>query len=278
MRLRTLYMHILSLFILLNISLCQAATEFKIFTLQHRFAEEILPTIQAIVGKNGTASAIQNQLIVRTDSGTMSEVEHTIATLDKVRENFKIRVKRQNSLTTANSNTSVSGRTRIGNVTIQTDRDTSNTRYRKNGINLELENNQIQSQQSSEQFIQVADGAPAYISVGESVPYTSEWIVLTQRYATRQVNTEFIEIGTGFTVRARNIGNQIELDITPTFSKLSQSGRLEFEQLTTTVRVPRNEWVNVGSTMQEKDEVSRTILSSNQGFQQQNQLIFIRVE
>jgi len=261
---------------MLSISLASdAASEFKIFTLQHRFAEDILPTIQAIVGSNGTTSAIQNQLIVRTDSQTMIEVEQTIATLDTARENLKIRVKRQNNMTGSSSNASVKGRTRIGNATIVTGND---SRHGRDGVNINLENNQTQSLQSSEQFIQVADGAPAYISVGESVPYTSEWMLLTQRYAVTQTNTEFIEIGTGFTVRARSIGRQVELDITPTFSKLKQYGRLEFEQLTSTVMVERNEWVNIGGIMQEKDEISRTILSSKNGRSYENNQIFIRVE
>jgi type II secretory pathway component GspD/PulD (secretin) len=270
------FKHILQLLIMLSISLASdAASEFKIFTLQHRFAEDILPTIQAIVGSNGTTSAIQNQLIVRTDSQTMIEVEQTIATLDTARENLKIRVKRQNNMTGSSSNASVKGRTRIGNATIVTGND---SRHGRDGVNINLENNQTQSLQSSEQFIQVADGAPAYISVGESVPYTSEWMLLTQRYAVTQTNTEFIEIGTGFTVRARSIGRQVELDITPTFSKLKQYGRLEFEQLTSTVMVERNEWVNIGGIMQEKDEISRTILSSKNGRSYENNQIFIRVE
>lgn len=267
--------HVFTLILLCISLMSYAASEFKIFELHHRFAEEILPNIQAIVGNNGTTSAIQNQLIVRTDSKTMADVEQAIAILDSVRENFKIRVKRQNNMIENSNNTSVKGRTRIGNATIVTGND---SRHGRDGVNINLANNQTRLQQSSEQFIQVADGAPAYISIGESVPYTSEWVLLTQRYAVKQTNTEFIEIGTGFTVRARSIGRQVELDITPTFSKLKQYGRLEFEQLTSTVTVERNEWVNIGGIMQEKDEISRTILSSTNGRSYENNQIFIRVE
>lgn len=267
---------VLWLFILLSFTLVgHAASDFKIFTLQHRFAEEVLPTIQAVVGNRGTASAIQNQLIVRTDSKTMAEVEQTIATLDTVRENFTISVKRQNSFAGSSRNSSIRGRTHIGNATIQTGND---ARIGRDGIQIGIEDNQTNSQQSSQQFIRVTDGAPAYISVGESIPYTNEWIVLTRRYAVRQISTEFVDIGTGFTVRARSIGNQIELEITPTFSRLQQDGRIEFEQLSSTVRVQRGEWVNIGGIMQDKDEVSRAILASGTGQSYQNSQILIRVE
>jgi len=266
------------LWLLLALSLTlqsHAANDFKIFTLQHRFAEEVLPTIQAVIGNHGTASAIQNQLIVRTDSKTMAEVEQTIATLDTARENFTISVKRQNNVTGTSRNTTVKGRTRIGNVAIQTEND---ARSDRDGIQIGLEDNQTSSRQSSQQFIRVTDGAPAYISVGESIPYTSEWIMLTRRYAVRQVSTEFVDIGTGFTVRARSIGSQVELEITPTFSSLQQNGRIEFEQLSSTVRAQRGEWVNLGGMMQDKDEVSRAILASSSGQSSQNNQLFIRVE
>ena len=252
-----------------------AANDFKIFTLQYRFAEEVLPTIQAVIGNHGTASAIQNQLIVRTDSKTMAEVEQTLATLDTARENFTISVKRQNNFTGTSRSSSVKGRTRIGNATIQTGNDARNGR---DGIQIGIEDNQTNSQQSSQQFIRVTDGAPAYISVGESIPYTSEWVLLTRRYAVRQVSTQFVDIGTGFTVRARSIGSQVELEITPTFSSLQQDGRIEFEQLSSTVRAQRGEWVNLGGIMQDKDEVSRAILTSSSGQSTQNSQLFIRVE
>jgi len=252
-----------------------AANDFKIFTLQYRFAEEVLPTIQAVIGNHGTASAIQNQLIVRTDSKTMAEVEQTLAKLDTARENFTISVKRQNNFTGTSRNSTVKGRTRIGNATIQTGNDARNGR---DGIQIGIEDNQTNSQQSSQQFIRVTDGAPAYISVGESIPYTSEWVLLTRRYAVRQVSTQFVDIGTGFTVRARSIGSQVELEITPTFSSLQQDGRIEFEQLSSTVRAQRGEWVNLGGIMQDKDEVSRAILTSSSGQSTQNSQLFIRVE
>jgi len=266
------------LWLLLALSLTlqsHAANDFKIFTLQHRFAEEVLPTIQAVIGNHGTASAIQNQLIVRTDSKTMAEVEQTIATLDTARENFTISVKRQNNVTGTSRNTAIKGRTRIGNVAIQTGND---ARSGRDGIQIGLEDNQTSSRQSSQQFIRVTDGAPAYISVGESIPYTSEWVMLTRRYAVRQVSTEFVDIGTGFTVRARSIGSQVELEITPTFSSLQQNGRIEFEQLSSTVQAQRGEWVNLGGMMQDKDEVSRAILASSSGQSSQNNQLFIRVE
>lgn len=251
-----------------------AANEFKIFTLQHRFADEILPTIQAIIGNNGTASAIQNQLIIRTDSKTMSEVEQTILTLDTTRENFTIRVKRQNNAIEQDNSRQIKGSTRISRSTIQTGSDINN----RDGIQIGYENSQVNVQQNNQQFIQVADGMDAYISVGESISYTSQWQTFTNRYAMNQVTTAFINIGTGFTVRARSIGSQVALEITPSLSTVQKNGRISFDQLTTSVQVTRGEWVNIGGIMQEKDEVSRAILSNIHTQSFQNNQLYILVE
>ena len=265
---------------LIFISLCSpmrasAATEFKIITLQHRFAEDILPAILPLLGNEGTASAMQNNLIIRTSPGNMAEIEQIITTLDTARQNLKITINRNKSLSFNGNAAEVSGRKRIGNTTIET---TNSRRIIRNGVALNIENQQSRSNISNTQFIQVMDGRDAFISVGQSIPFTSEWINLTQRYVSVQRTTEFIDIDTGFAVRPRIIGDLIELEVTPRFSQMNQSGNIDFETLTTTIRAQRGEWVDLGEIMQQKDEVSRAIFSWNNNNQSSNSQLLIKVD
>jgi type II secretory pathway component GspD/PulD (secretin) len=264
---------------LIFISLCSptrasAATEFKIITLQHRFAEDILPAILPLIGNEGTASAMQNNLIIRTSPANMAEIEQIITTLDTARQNLKITINRNKSLSFNGNAAEVSGRKRIGNTTIET---TNSRRIIRNGVALNIENQQSKSNISNTQFIQVMDGRDAFISVGQSIPFTSEWINLTQRYASVQRTTEFIDIDTGFAVRPRIIGDLIELEVTPRFSQMTQSGNIDFETLTTTIRTQRGEWVDLGEIMQQKDEVSRAIFNWNNNNQSSNSQLLIKV-
>lgn len=265
---------------LIFISLCSpmrasAATEFKIITLQHRFAEDILPAILPLIGNEGTASAMQNNLIIRTSPGNMAEIEQIITTLDTARQNLKITINRNKSLSLNGNAAEVSGRKRIGNTTIET---TNSRRIIRNGVALNIENQQSRSNISNTQFIQVMDGRDAFISVGQSIPFTSEWINLTQRYVSVQRTTEFIDIDTGFAVRPRIIGDLIELEVTPRFSQMNQSGNIDFETLTTTIRAQRGEWVDLGEIMQQKDEVSRAIFNWNNNNQSSNSQLSIKVD
>ena len=51
-----------------------AETEFKIISLQHRFASDLLPTIVPMVGLDGTATGMNNQLILRAQPERMREI------------------------------------------------------------------------------------------------------------------------------------------------------------------------------------------------------------
>jgi hypothetical protein len=54
----------IALIVLLLMSVAMAGTEFKILTLQHRFAQDMIESIRPFVGTYGSAAAIQKQLII----------------------------------------------------------------------------------------------------------------------------------------------------------------------------------------------------------------------
>lgn len=268
--------YFLSLAICLSLLLpAGAETQFKIITLQHRFAEEILPAIKPLVGDDGTATAMQNNLIVRTSNNNMAEIEQLVSSLDTVRQNLKITIRRNNNNDIRQKHSEITSQKRIGNVTIGTGSRPIN---HSGAMTLDIENYQSKRNLNSEQFIRVTDGEMAFISVGQSIPYTQEWINLTNRYIGVQRGTVFVNIDTGFTIRPRTIGNKVQLEITPRFSQLNRNGFIDFTTLTTTIQINRNEWFDIADTMQQKDEVSNAILnwqSNNQSF---NDQLLIRVE
>ena len=294
------YKTLISITCLLSLVICLclfmpagAETQFKIITLQHRFAEEILPAIQPLVGDDGTATAMQNNLIVRTSRKNMAEIEQIVSSMDTVRQNLKITIRRNNKNDIGQKRTKITGRKRIGNVTVETGGGRINS---PDVMALDIENYESKSNLSSEQFIRVADGELAFISVGQSIPYTQEWINLTNRYIGIQRSTAFVNIDTGFTVRLRTIGNpstidnpgtidntttidnKVQLEITPRFSQLNRNGFIDFTTLTTTIQVNRGEWFDIADTMQQKDEVSYAILNWQSKNQSVNDQLLIRVE
>lgn len=251
----------------------QAEIEFKIITLQHRFASDLLPIIEPLVGAEGTATGIRNQLILRASPERMREIESAVAQLDVARVNRRITI--NNSNNTRSQQVGVEGRgvIRRGNVTIGNDRHS-----KPNSGNIEITSNSNNTQQNSSQFLNVLDGEQAFIRVGQSVPFTQEWITITSQYTQISRTTGWQDISTGFAVRPRTIGNQVELEITPRIAQQNNQGFIDFEELSTMLRVSLGEWVDIGGTMQNHDDVSRKILGLQSSSSEQRSNLTIKVD
>lgn len=250
-----------------------AEDEFKIITLRHRFAQDLLPTMQPMVGEGGSASAIDNHLMIRATPERMQAIEQVIATLDTERKNVRITVSHNNDSQNQRDRVGVSGRVRSGDVEVEIPPGTV-----VDGVRVDVDSRRSSGSQRGSEFVSVLDGERAFILVGQSVPYTQQWVTLTQHYLTVQQTTEFIDISTGFAVRPRYIGGQVELEITPRIAGLNRAGFIDFEELSTVVRVTPGQWFDLGGTMQSRDDVSRAILSRQSGSGSRNTGLAIKVD
>lgn len=258
--------------LLLSISLSAfAQTELRVFTLQHHFAKDLYSVITPLVGQNGTVTGVNNQLIVRATPAQLQEIEAVIAAMDVPRVNRKITVASNRNQQSTYNNTELSGNVNIGNVTI-------GNRQGRQGASVDITRQQNQSTQNSQQFIQVVDGQRAFIQVGKLVPFTQDWLLITKRYTQNTRTTDWLEVSTGFAVSPRTIGNQVEVEITPRITNLNSRQTIDFETLTTVVRVNLGEWVNIGQTMQQRDDVSRKILGAQSGTFEDKSNLSIRVD
>ena len=251
----------------------QAETEFKIITLQHRFADDLLTIISPMVGPDGTATGMRNQLILRTSPERMREIEATVQQLDAARANRRITVNTNNNRQTQLDRAEASGKVKVGKVTIGNDR-----RARPNTGNIDIVSRTSNTRHNSSQFLNVIDGERAFIRVGQIVPFTQEWVTITRRYMQIDRTTDWHDVSTGFAVRPRTIGNQVELEITPRIAQLNNQGYIDFEALSTTLRVSLGEWVDIAGTMQNHDDVSRKILGFQNTSSQQNSGLTIKVD
>ena len=254
-----------------------AETEFKIITLQHLFASDLLPIVEPLVGAAGAASGMNNQLIVRAAPERMLEIEAIVAKLDVTKMNRKITVKSSNNVQSQQERTEATGAVKVGKVTVANDRHA-----KPNSGRVDLERNSSNSSQNSNQFVSVLDGERAFIKMGQTVPFTQEWVSITRRYIQIVETTDWHEITTGFAVRPRTIGDpnnkQVVLEITPRIAKLNSQGFIDFEDLKTIINVKLGDWVDIGGTMQTNDDVSRKILGVQSVSSQQQSNLVIKVE
>lgn len=254
-----------------------AETEFKIFTLQHRFASDLLPFVEPMIGPDGSANGIDNQLIIRAQPERMQEIETLVSKMDTARINRKITVSTSSNIQSQNERVEATGSTRVGKVVVGNNTRMPNS-TRPDNSRIDVERNSRNTQQNSNQFINVLDGERAFIRVGQLVPFTQEWLTITRRYVQVDRFTDWREITMGFAVRPRTIGNEVELEITPRIARLNNQGFIDFEELTTVIRTSLGSWVDIGGTMQNNDEVSRKILGRQSASSQQSNNLSVKVD
>jgi hypothetical protein len=250
-----------------------APNELRTITLKHRFADDLLPVVQPLVGPGGTASGMNNVLIIRTTPERMAEIERLVSELDVMRRNLRIEVSHDSSLQSTDSRISASGRGRVGDTEIVI----GEPGRRQQGARVQIGQGSSRMSRQGTQFLTVMDGGDAFIEVGQSVPYTQQWAMFTQQYAKVQQTIEFEDITTGFAVSPRYIGDEVELEITPRITRLGRGRAIDFEALSTRVRVRPGEWFNLGGTMASSDEVSRAILQTGSGSTAESSSLMIRV-
>ena len=246
----------------------------KIFPLRHRFAQDLLPSIQPLVGEDGAVSAVGNNLLVRATPARLAEIEQVILLQDVERQTVRITIRRSHEDSTINAGIGVAGSVGQRDATVQVGRwdgrDTGDLR-------VDARAHADRRSERSSEFVSVLEGERAFISVGQSIPFTETWSVLTRRHVHVQQRVQFHEIATGFTVRPRAIGDEYEVEIAPRIASFS-GGAIVFEDLVTTVRVHPGQWLDLGGAMQARDEVSREIFSGSSVRGEHGSALWIQVQ
>ena len=287
------------------IQICLADTEFKIISLKHRSAKDILPTLKPFMHEDEMVSGSDYNLFVRANPDTLATIEHMLIALDVARQNLRITIKSNTSNNINQHDTFLSGSQSVGEVEINlprkpnvqstiksndqvTTRQSSGIHVGKTyGLGVEFDHRNMQQIQLNQQFVNVLDGGQSFIELGRLVPFTQRWIAITQRYISMQNVTDFREIVTGFAVRPHIVGENttnaipsrlVELEIMPRISSLNRFDTIDFQELSTTVRVNRGDWLDLGGIMQSRDEVSREIVNQSQNNGNYDSKVMIKVD
>jgi type II secretory pathway component GspD/PulD (secretin) len=258
-------------FSFLHISTVSADTnKVHVYTLRYQIAESLLPALNNVLLSDESVNAYNNELVVNASSASQKKVEQLLQALDKPLRSIMISVRNNSTGNSAGNNTSVSGGIRTGEVylgsggPVYREKNTGGTVIQSNGVRIQSNHETRQTSTQQEQKIRAIEGAPAWISTGQSIPYrsTDQW---------GNATTEFKNADRGFYVTARIIGNRVQLDISTSNDKLSEDPRksrrgiIETEHLQTSASGTVGEWISLGGiTMQDNsDNRSYTSNSSN---------------
>lgn len=260
----------------------------KIIPLKHRSAEELIPVIRPILGAGENVGGMNYQLFVRASDKGLRDIELLLAELDKARKNLRITLQQDVARSDGATSQGISGEGRVGDVrVIASSRGESGSRgglviggAEEGDLRYKITRSTGSSQDNNSQFVSVLEGAPAFIRVGQSLPYVQRFLVFAGNRVAYGQDTRFLNVTTGFDVLPRLNGDRVELEIAPRLSFVGNGGvqDVRFQELRTTVSAKLGEWVDLGGINTSRDEVSRAILEMASTQSGERRVVRLRVE
>jgi len=234
------------------------AAEVAVIKINYRSASDILPLVQDLLSPEGKASVDTrtNSLVVVDTKESLAKIQAFVAAMDQPAEQVKVRFRFQEQGVSTDRNISASGRVsgEHGSVAIGGDR--------REGVHVRARDRVVNRRGNTESFISVMSGSSAYLWVGKDVPYTEQWVYFTRRYARVVTTVNFNRVETGFEVLPIVAGTNVQLEIIPRISSLERGGQVvRFTEASTTLTVPKGQWVTFGGSSEQSNEVIRDILS-----------------
>jgi type II secretory pathway component GspD/PulD (secretin) len=262
----------------------------EVIPLKHRTADDIIQILRPLVQPGGTITGMNNQLVVKTTPANLEQIKAVLAKLDNSPRRLLIRVKQGILANTKQQEQSLSGNIASGDVSVGVN-DTGNGSREglvisgsdDQGNNIRYRGNETRSQSNEGNtfMVNATEGYPAYISIGQSIPVSSETSYVTPGGGvTVNDSTEYINADSGFYVLPRLNGNRVTLLIAPRLTKVGP-GRapiLDVQDVETTVTGRLGEWLDIGGLEQQSSSSGQGIASNSRQSDSQSRSVLIKVD
>jgi type II secretory pathway component GspD/PulD (secretin) len=270
LRKRTLVIPFGILVALLTITVGPGLAEVVVIKINYRTASDILPLVQPLLSPEGKAAFDRgtNAIIVNDTSESVAKIRQLVASMDKPSEQVRIRLRFHETGLSRDKDFSASGR-------VSGDRGSVAA-----GVHARARETRINRHGTTESFITAMSGNSAYIWVGKDIPFSERWIYLSRRYARVVENVGFQRVETGFEVRPVVTGNSVQIEIVPRISSLEdgERGVVRLTEASTTMTVPKGQWVSIGGSSEQSNEAIREILSSGSSSSRSTLSLSLKVE
>lgn len=267
-----------------------AQSTVEVIPLKYRTAEQVIPVIQPLLGRDASISSFQNQLVIRATPAELAQVKSVLESIDARPRQLLITVRQDARMERDRQQMEVSGS--VGNDHARVTVPGSGSRVGGNVVlrdgddrlRAHVVDTQQISRDSTAQTIQVLEGHSAYIQVGESRPVPNRQVVrsvVNGRVVDRVVeSTEYRDATTGFNVRPRVQGDRVTLDINPTRDTFDDQrrGAVNVQRVVTTVSGRLGEWIDLGGVGDTRSDERSVLLGRSTGSVDDRRGVQVKVE
>lgn len=258
-------------------------TKLEIIPLKNRLVEEVMPTIRSILGKRGTVTGMQGQLIIRAHPKALQEVKGVLRQIDAALKKLRITVKQGTQRRLIEEKRSVNAEIPVGGegrVIIGGSRSEKNPIENKRGdgnLQVRLFDKERQGDELETQTVITMEGRPASIFITQSIPIREVRGLRAGSQITNVESIRFKDVRTGLTVLPRIKDDQVILKITPQKSRIN--GRyIETFGIDTVVSGPIGEWMELGALTQNKKGAETGIGNRTATHNDESRKVFIKVD
>ncbi|MDQ7990800.1 MAG: hypothetical protein REI09_14295 [Candidatus Dactylopiibacterium sp.] len=238
----------------------------EILSLQHRFADEVLPALRPLVAPGGSLSSLSGKLIVRASPAQIEAVRAALAAIDVPQRSLMISVRQGGQRSVDETRIGADGRVIVderGVVVRGSAEARAGTR---------------QSDERVLSRVQTVEGGQALIQLGQAVPLPVEQVVRRPDGVVVTRGTQYVTTGSGFVASPRVAGETVTVTISPQDSRIARGGRIEGGGLTTTVSGRLGEWIPLGGVSRQVSHDAQGLLERTTGAQSESSDYWIRVD
>jgi type II secretory pathway component GspD/PulD (secretin) len=223
----------------------------EIFTLRHQPAAQVVPVIKPFIEPGGTATGMNNQVIIKATAEQMEAIRAVIAEIDRPLRRLRIAVRQTVSAATAAHDAAVGAAVSAG-----AEGDRSEVRVRSLGT-------RTRDEADSVHFVQALEGQAAFIQTGQAVPVANRTIARDRYGAIVEDGIEYRDVGSGFYVTPRLNGDTVTLALSPYTQRLSRGagGVIEQQGADTVVSGKLGAWIPIGGAAEDGRGAQDAILA-----------------
>lgn len=267
-----------------------AQTTVEVIQLRYRQADQVIPVLQPLLGREGSISNFQNQLVIRATPAELAQIKGVLASIDTPPRRLLITVRQDSDVSGNRREAELSGS--IGNdqarVTVpgSASREGGNVVLRDGDDRLRarvVDSTQAGSERIG-QTVQVLEGNTAFIRAGESRPVRNRQVVRSMvngQWVDRVVETtDYRDATTGFNVRPRLQGDRVTLDIDPQRENFDDQrrGTVNVQRVATTVSGRLGEWIDLGGINEARSDDRSGTLSTRSARSSEQRGVQVKVE
>jgi type II secretory pathway component GspD/PulD (secretin) len=238
-----------------------SANEVAVIKVQYRKAAELVPVVQSMLSAGGSVSVSQrvNSLVIVDNPEAIRRVSAYLERFDKPVEQVRIHVRFNTTGADEERAVAARGRYSKDNVSVAVGRK------KKDGVDISVEDRGYRRSSTSKAFVVAMSGSPAFIRSGKEIPYR-QGSAFFRRHAPGGGTVEWQNAESGFEVTPTVLGDNVHLKIVPRIAYDDRKDAvIRFFGAQTELTTPFGQWVEIGGTADQQNEIIREILSQSMG-------------